>query len=157
MTTQGIQRNIDVDKLIRGKYQDNLEFLQWMKCYFDHSFPGHDYDPYEPRSHGKQLPEWAYAGAPGSEPVSVVRKERARGAGVVAKSASKPRTPAASNSAAGGGRAGTPGVVASGVGATPPVRLGGRGGGILGAKPSYLQSHAVAIDELEELKRVVDG
>jgi len=30
-----ISRNIDVDKLIRGKYQDNLEFLQWMKCYYD--------------------------------------------------------------------------------------------------------------------------
>lgn len=30
-----IQRHIDVNKLIKGKYQDNLEFLQWVKCFFD--------------------------------------------------------------------------------------------------------------------------
>jgi len=30
-----IDRHVDVDKLIRAKYQDNLEFLQFMKCYWD--------------------------------------------------------------------------------------------------------------------------
>lgn len=37
---QQIERNIDVDKLVRGKYQDNLEFLQWMKCYFESAVGG---------------------------------------------------------------------------------------------------------------------
>lgn len=63
----GIQRNIDVDKLIRGKYQDNLEFLQFMKFYFNQTFPGHDYDPFEARM-SKNLPDWCY---PANEQVSV--------------------------------------------------------------------------------------
>lgn len=31
----GITKHIPVDKLIPGKYQDNLEFMQWVKGYFD--------------------------------------------------------------------------------------------------------------------------
>lgn len=31
----GIKKHMDIDKLIRGKYQDNLEFLQWFKAFFE--------------------------------------------------------------------------------------------------------------------------
>ncbi len=31
----GISKHIPVDKLIPGKYQDNLEFMQWVKGYYD--------------------------------------------------------------------------------------------------------------------------
>ena len=30
-----IEKQIPVDRLIRGKYQDNLEFLQWLKAFYD--------------------------------------------------------------------------------------------------------------------------
>ena len=38
-TKANIQKYIDVDKLIRGKYQDNLEFCQWLKAFFDQTSP----------------------------------------------------------------------------------------------------------------------
>jgi len=70
----GIQKNIDVDKLIRGKYQDNLEFLQWMKCCWDREAsdvecdPGvqaarESYDALHARE-GRPVPEWGRPGGP---------------------------------------------------------------------------------------------
>lgn len=46
-----IQKHVDVPKLIRGKYQDNLEFLQWMKRFFDMCNPPSDYEPQDRRRH----------------------------------------------------------------------------------------------------------
>jgi len=40
----GIDKRIDVNTLIKGKFQDNLEFLQWMKKYFDMHYGGDPYD-----------------------------------------------------------------------------------------------------------------
>ncbi|XP_046811839.1 microtubule-associated protein RP/EB family member 1, partial [Lucilia cuprina] len=35
---------IPIDKLIKGRFQDNFEFLQWFKKFFDANYDGHDYD-----------------------------------------------------------------------------------------------------------------
>jgi RP/EB family microtubule-associated protein len=40
-----ITKRIEVEKLIKGKYQDNLEFLQWMKRYYEEKSATTDYDP----------------------------------------------------------------------------------------------------------------
>lgn len=55
-----IQKYIDVDKLIRGKYQDNLEFCQWLKAFFDQASNmmggggrREGYDPVAVRAKGK--------------------------------------------------------------------------------------------------------
>lgn len=39
-----IKRYIDVDKLVKAKYQDNLEFLQWLKRFFEIKYNGQPYD-----------------------------------------------------------------------------------------------------------------
>lgn len=38
-------QHVDVQKLVKAKYQDNLEFLQWMKNFWDVKYGGgDDYD-----------------------------------------------------------------------------------------------------------------
>lgn len=49
----GISKRIPVQLLIRGKYQDNLEFMQWMKRFFELNTSGDDYSATERRSKGK--------------------------------------------------------------------------------------------------------
>ncbi|KAK6529181.1 hypothetical protein TWF281_008366 [Arthrobotrys megalospora] len=39
-----IDRPVGVQSLVKCKMQDNLEFLQWMKRYWDANFPGGEYD-----------------------------------------------------------------------------------------------------------------
>jgi len=40
----GVKRHIDVPKLVKARYQDNLEFCQWLKSYFDKNYNGEPYD-----------------------------------------------------------------------------------------------------------------
>lgn len=40
-----MEKPIPVEKLVKCKMQDNLEFLQWMKRFWDTNYPGHPYDP----------------------------------------------------------------------------------------------------------------
>jgi len=60
-TSQGVQKYVDVGKLVKAKYQDNLEFFQWFKSWFDSKYSGADYDPKAKRdaaikSKGGKLP-----------------------------------------------------------------------------------------------------
>uniref|UniRef100_A0AAY4E402 Microtubule-associated protein RP/EB family member 1 n=1 Tax=Denticeps clupeoides TaxID=299321 RepID=A0AAY4E402_9TELE len=41
----GVDKIIPVDKLIKGKFQDNFEFVQWFKKFFDANYDGKEYDP----------------------------------------------------------------------------------------------------------------
>ncbi|CAE7180119.1 EB1C [Symbiodinium pilosum] len=63
----GIQRHIEVDKLVRGKYQDNLEMLQWIKNYFERTFQGTTYNAAARRS--DNLPDWARPSDGSSQPL----------------------------------------------------------------------------------------
>ncbi|XP_057372806.1 microtubule-associated protein RP/EB family member 1-like isoform X1 [Daphnia carinata] len=44
-----VDKIIPVDKLIKGRFQDNFEFLQWFKKFFDANFDGSPYDAHEAR------------------------------------------------------------------------------------------------------------
>ena len=54
----GLKKEIDVPKLIKGKYQDNLEFMQWMKRYYDMRSNGSiNYDPVNRRKCPSEAPK----------------------------------------------------------------------------------------------------
>ncbi|XP_014489181.1 PREDICTED: microtubule-associated protein RP/EB family member 1 isoform X4 [Dinoponera quadriceps] len=44
-----VDKVIPVDKLIKGRFQDNFEFLQWFKKFFDANYDGREYEAYEAR------------------------------------------------------------------------------------------------------------
>ncbi|XP_049309745.1 microtubule-associated protein RP/EB family member 1 isoform X2 [Bactrocera dorsalis] len=45
-----VDKIIPVDKLIKGRFQDNFEFLQWFKKFFDANYDGREYEPLIARS-----------------------------------------------------------------------------------------------------------
>ena len=53
-----IDRHVDVQKLVRAKFQDNLEFMQWFKRYFELTVGDgtEGYDPVAARAGGKNAP-----------------------------------------------------------------------------------------------------
>ncbi|KAF6236934.1 hypothetical protein HO173_004811 [Letharia columbiana] len=105
-TKHQIERPVPVESLVKCKMQDNLEFLQWSKRYWDQYYPGGDYDALARRKGAGGAPA---AAAP--TPVS----SRTSGAGVSATSAARRgTTPTTSTtSAARGARQPTGGVSAA--------------------------------------------
>ncbi|KRX70929.1 AP-3 complex subunit sigma-2, partial [Trichinella sp. T6] len=51
----GVNKVVPVDKLIKGKFQDNFEFLQWFKKFFDANYDGRPYNALSAR--GEELKE----------------------------------------------------------------------------------------------------
>ena len=51
----GIKRRVEVEKLAKAKYQDNLEFIQWLKRYYDINCgeKGSEYQAEERRSNSR--------------------------------------------------------------------------------------------------------
>lgn len=45
---------VPIDRLIKGRFQDNFEFLQWFKKFFDANYSGADYDALAARG-GEQM------------------------------------------------------------------------------------------------------
>jgi len=58
----GVDKTIPVDKLIKGRFQDNFEFCQWFKKFFDANYAGQEYDALsvrggvQPLADGKKAP-----------------------------------------------------------------------------------------------------
>ncbi|KAJ8355493.1 hypothetical protein SKAU_G00182870 [Synaphobranchus kaupii] len=44
-----VDKIIPVEKLVKGKFQDNFEFVQWFKKFFDANYDGKEYDPLSAR------------------------------------------------------------------------------------------------------------
>ncbi|XP_043922552.1 microtubule-associated protein RP/EB family member 2 isoform X2 [Protopterus annectens] len=52
----GVDKLIPVEKLVKGRFQDNLDFIQWFKKFFDANYDGKEYDPIEARQGQDALP-----------------------------------------------------------------------------------------------------
>ena len=50
----GIQKNLEVDKLVKCRLLDNTEMCQWIKKYFELHYSGQEYDPVA-RRNGQDL------------------------------------------------------------------------------------------------------
>lgn len=46
-----VEKTVPIDRLIKGRFQDNFEFLQWFKKFFDANYDGKEYDPVGVRNH----------------------------------------------------------------------------------------------------------
>uniref|UniRef100_A0A7S2TV26 Uncharacterized protein n=1 Tax=Lotharella oceanica TaxID=641309 RepID=A0A7S2TV26_9EUKA len=49
-TKLGVKKIVPIQRLIKAKYQDNLEFLQWMHHFFHCNYSGQEYNAEERRS-----------------------------------------------------------------------------------------------------------
>uniref|UniRef100_A0A183BKD5 Calponin-homology (CH) domain-containing protein n=1 Tax=Globodera pallida TaxID=36090 RepID=A0A183BKD5_GLOPA len=80
--TIGIDKPVPVQNLMRAKFQDNFEFLQWFKKFFDANYDGHEYDPVAARNYEEfpaALPGGSKQRAPPLQPPSAASR---RGAAV---------------------------------------------------------------------------
>jgi len=84
----GIDRPIPVERLVKCKMQDNLEFLQWSKRFWDQHYPGGEYDALARRK-GQGM---ANASGPAPRTAAVSSTVKGRGTTPVVSSA-RTRTP----------------------------------------------------------------
>jgi len=106
----GVDKVIPVERLVKGRFQDNFEFVQWFKKFFDANYQGEPYDPVNARANAGVAPAGKPAAAKPAmnataRPAmnSTARKAPARVGAPAARVPAAPRTPASSRPAAGGG------------------------------------------------------
>ncbi|KAJ5267045.1 Microtubule associated protein EB1 [Penicillium angulare] len=86
-----VNKPIPVQSLTKCRMQDNLEFLQWTKRYWDQHYPGGDYDAV-----GRRRASGAPAGAPAARAPSAGSR---RGVTPTTTSAARPRVATAGGGA----------------------------------------------------------
>jgi RP/EB family microtubule-associated protein len=86
----GIEKHVDVDRLITAKYMDNLEFMQWFKRFFEmHVQDKGDYDAFGQRSKGK--------GGASYHPISNVKKSTSAAASKTASTTIRSKSASATS------------------------------------------------------------
>lgn len=51
LVTMKVDKAVPIDRLVKGRFQDNFEFVQWFKKFFDVNYDGKEYDPQDARNH----------------------------------------------------------------------------------------------------------
>jgi len=96
----GVDKVIPVERLVKGRFQDNFEFVQWFKKFFDANYQGEPYDPVSARANAGVAPAAKPAAA---KPAMSSAAKKAPARAPAARVPAAPRTPASSRPAAGGG------------------------------------------------------
>merc|ERR1719411_59247 len=122
-----VDKIIPVDKLVKGRFQDNFEFVQWFKKFFDANYGGQEYDALAMR---------------GGEQVGSSSKPKP-GGGRPAMSSMPKRAPAGSRAA--------PPARAAPTGGRPAGRATNGAGGASAAQVEELNS------QIMEMKLTVEG
>eukprot|EP00613_Pedinella_sp_CCMP2098_P015939 CAMPEP_0171762390 /NCGR_PEP_ID=MMETSP0991-20121206/48628_1 /TAXON_ID=483369 /ORGANISM="non described non described, Strain CCMP2098" /LENGTH=370 /DNA_ID=CAMNT_0012365845 /DNA_START=81 /DNA_END=1191 /DNA_ORIENTATION=+ len=79
-----IQKKAEIERLSRGKYQDNLEFMQWFKGFCSNHDVPETYDPANARAKGKGANKVSQVfGTPGTE-IKTVKARRHQSSGAMA-------------------------------------------------------------------------
>eukprot|EP00746_Dinoflagellata_sp_MGD_P166681 gnl/MRDRNA2_/MRDRNA2_96748_c0_seq1.p1 gnl/MRDRNA2_/MRDRNA2_96748_c0~~gnl/MRDRNA2_/MRDRNA2_96748_c0_seq1.p1 ORF type:complete len:306 (-),score=74.11 gnl/MRDRNA2_/MRDRNA2_96748_c0_seq1:322-1239(-) len=151
----GITKNIPVDMLIRGKYQDNLEMLQWMKHYFENTYY-EDIKAYDAVScrQGMKLPDWAKSRSNDEESKENVRPQRSRPSAPTDRPGNVANNVPERPTTAGYPKA----KVVPKAAATPSSRAGGPKSPNARQEEEKLQGEVEALrEEMSDLKCTVDG
>lgn len=128
-----VDKIIPIDKLIKGRFQDNFEFLQWFKKFFDANYDGREYDALLARDN-LPMGMGSGAGAPKGNGVSAVVAPRKMPVGTTNVAARAGIKPIAPNRP----------LVQS-----PPSRFGGGGVNVNTSKSS--SQNSVTNQQIEEL------
>lgn len=141
---------IPVDKLVKAKYQDNLEWLQWLKAFFDRTGAAADYDAVARRKESGCNYPGDKGAASGAKPPAAAATKRPPSA-----SAAPAPTPTATARATPAATASAPAPAAK----KPPaddrrvsVAVGGGTRGV-SAKPPAASAGASAVDRRLSLAR----
>ncbi|KAG7455258.1 hypothetical protein MATL_G00254740 [Megalops atlanticus] len=96
-----VDKIIPVEKLVKGRFQDNLDFIQWFKKFFDANYDGKEYNPVQARQGQDAIPP----PDPGEQIFNLPKKSHHAASSPTAgatksSSASKPSTPSSRPSSA---------------------------------------------------------
>ncbi|KAJ8333460.1 hypothetical protein SKAU_G00414680 [Synaphobranchus kaupii] len=96
-----VDKIIPVEKLVKGRFQDNLDFIQWFKKFFDANYDGKEYNPIQARQGQDAIPP----PDPGEQIFNLPKKSHHAASSPTAgatksSSASKPSTPSSRPSSA---------------------------------------------------------
>ena len=90
----GFFQIIPVEKLVKGRFQDNFEFVQWFKKFYDANYDGKDYDPIAARGGDPLGPS---SGGQGGGNTSIAKKTMV----APTRMAAPPKQPALASKATG--------------------------------------------------------
>lgn len=88
-----VDKIIPVDKLVKGRFQDNFEFIQWFKKFFDANYGGQEYDALAMRG-GEQVGASKMGARPGAAARPAVTSMPKRAAAPASRPAPRAAAPA---------------------------------------------------------------